>query len=1359
MNALMSVVVVVPRVLTKAGRVILRTALSLGLVLGVMSADGQTPADERGKSFDERSLAWRTALHFDPSAAAPLESLVELHAKAGRVPELVALYVNHLGTYPDDASATLVLGRVYLVTEDARTEAFLEKAIERFPENAELAWLRADSLEKKHRPGAMEARVRAVLATQDVARRDAWVGELISSAAVNGGAGILVSGLEQLVGRDDVTPGERVRWAGQALQAGQPEIAEVIVRDLDAVTFSGEAWIEASLVLCRVALAQGDATRAAREADSVLERLAPDHWRREEVLRLRWQCAQTEDDRAALVEASEKQWQANRSNEAEVLRHAGMLKIAGRWQDAVKHLEEALAQLPNSREIEALLLTLYEDERMDEQGLAFLKARLEAFPDRTDLAERRARWLLGLGRTQEGLETLALVTQTLSPGERLEEIVGTARWLRRRNLLAESAAVLEAGLKENPGLWSLRKELGELLAALRHTDELAALFAVPVPEETPLEVRMETAMFLVGQGLWHPARFCLESWVESHPAEFEGRLLLARICVLMGDTTSGETLLFEARDRADTAERYAAWLAAARSFAEEAGNEAGFLAAERSRLEPANGQWDARLLERLVQLGGFATEENHFEEAEALLRQALEAPAATEEGKRDLQVELVRLLDSQPARAKDQEALIRKLLEDPGDDAHDLRLRLVLLYERAGRGDLMLAELAQVDFRQCGDASVLGQVAAMLQRQGRRMEFTAAAERLVRLQPDQAEHWTRLISALAEAGDESSLRARLRDLRAVLVQKKLPPAMDARIRDHCVSSCWRSIARLLAVSDRKPAAGLVAPVLAELETYELTPNQKAWTEWMGAWLRGDTSLERAGPPDWLTFPDGLALSTDAAEALLQGSVGRPDIVEPVGAGMTGPVELAWGVKSRPGRTFLRWELMPDGETLIVMDSASELQALDFQTGRLLWERSLSPWVGVISTVGNERQEVTIEPFEWAAGDGVLVVLTPKGLVALDTRSGEPKWEAPWRGEQDAMTGSVAASNGRVFWWRVSEGALDGFEMENGRLAWTVEIPELARAPVTPSNQPVWVSTGVDAADDRVLVWGNGNAMCSTDGQMLWKAAARDSEVAFPLRVTDEEEDAEKRIRAAMAWTTFSPDDVRGGRESWPQGVALSTPLGMAAPAFSGVYGQATSSPWLTWGSEGVRKLREDRVWMVDRSGVSSCWAMGLPLTVMTDRSRAGRGGFVGFAGGGLVLSGGTSVDRVLPDGSVETLWSAGSSSSRPADHPMPAVGMDGRNLYLAFRDGLRVQDAVTGVVLWQGDWPDEVGQWRPDWKDEIAAYQSVRWSSRGVWLYDGQGTSRAIDWRAVVGKGRWLAPLGPETLACLRMRGDRRADD
>jgi len=86
---------------------------------------GRQPAD-----FDQSFLAWRTALHFDPSAEAPLRSLMGLYEKSAKMSELIALYTAHLSQFPQDENAKVVLARLYVETGDDQAESWLLRILD-----------------------------------------------------------------------------------------------------------------------------------------------------------------------------------------------------------------------------------------------------------------------------------------------------------------------------------------------------------------------------------------------------------------------------------------------------------------------------------------------------------------------------------------------------------------------------------------------------------------------------------------------------------------------------------------------------------------------------------------------------------------------------------------------------------------------------------------------------------------------------------------------------------------------------------------------------------------------------------------------------------------------------------------------------------------------------------------------------------------------------------------------------------------------------------------------------------------------------------------------------------------------------
>jgi len=123
---------------------------------------------------------------------------------------------------------------------------------------------------------------------------------------------------------------------------------------------------------------------------------------------------------------------------------------------------------------------------------------------------------------------------------------------------------------------------------------------------------------------------------------------------------------------------------------------------------------------------------------------------------------------------------------------------------------------------------------------------------------------------------------------------------------------------------------------------------------------------------------------------------------------------------------------------------------------------------------------------------------------------------------------------------------------------------------------------------------------------------------------------------------------------------------------------------------------------------------------------------------------------VQPGGQVTPLWYIARQDNRPARHPLPAVALAGRTVCIATQELLRLQDAITGTLLWEGPWPEEAQKYAARARASLDIWQNLRWSTRGLYLYDGKGRTLALDWRALAAGGDWILPAGTRALVCLR---------
>jgi len=1341
-------------------------ALSYVLCIAcVSSLVAQAPPD-----FGKSSLALRTALHFDPAADGPLKKLAQLYISEGKRAELPALYLSHLAQYPDDENSRVVLARLFLELNDDRAADFLSESVTRFPQSALLAWTNHQFLASRFDPRALDELDRAIGIEKSAVRRALWLADLLKLAAAQGKEDLVIRRFKALIESHALTTEQRVSWARQALTRSLPKAAAAVVEGADFSALEGDAGVEAALVLAETDAANDRRADAGKRLDDLLGKLAADYWRRREVLLLRLQIAGNAADRDQLIDGARKRFEAAPENEAEALALADLLSAAQRKNEAIIVMQKAATLLPESRLIEARLLELFDTTNQEQQAVEFLSARLKAQPAREDLALDRVRLLLATGRSKDGMDALDALLMDKTKDQRATVHLGTARWLRLRNMLSESVTVLEKLVTDQPQRWDARKELGELYAVLKRKDDLEKLFAVKLADDVAPEVRMEVVQFLISQKQWSQARAALEQWIETKETELEGRLLLARICTVTGDLLRASSLITRSRELCDTDARYAAWLSAAFSQAEESEREAEFVTEERLRIWPGEGEtWDPARLSRLLALTDVAGNAKLDTEAEKLVTKALADADLKADQRRELQLRLLDVIDRQAGREKEVEAQLVTLAKSPGANVDDLNLRLALLYHSAKRLDLAAATLEKLNISACQDAGLLARAATACTDTGSLAKAAEMLQRVVQLQPDEMSNWVQWASALVSLGDEHTLRLALRQMLSMSAKWKLHADSLDLLRRHLAASCWREAGQLICREPVDPMSVQRALIiLDEAGRLELAPERKLWVVWTKAWLDKESAeskaLLRASTADakWIPFPDGLMLSAAHAGEMLDANrpssrTSSPDAGSPPMA----PLDLAWGFQAVPGTRIQRFSISPDGGHVLVADDRSQLSVLDRLSGKLLWTTAMLKFkpAAPLPFNPNIRSERVIQPLEFVvAGRRVFLILNGR----LECRS-LPDGNLEWSNGQTAGPGGemLATGEDKLLRWQPGDGRLDAFNVATGKLEWTRDIEPLKKqSPPQPGYGQTWTAAGVNADAGKVLVYANGAAVVrSSDGALLWQTSA-DESPAFPLelRATDEEV-TPATVTTIMPWNLSRPQPVMPvmfnsyGSSFNPLILRRSYahPMTLNLGGYAGMYGGAPGSTFLNWGGEGSRVLRGHAIWSLStgtqpgRVSVS-----GLPVISETPAGGNLSGMLVGFAGGSPVMVNETSVYR-----GAATLWQSGTSlrTGAPAEQSFPAATLQGRTLLVASAGGLMGRDAVSGEELFQCALPAAAQEWAKDAWDQLKSFQAVRWSARGVVFYDGQGGSLVVDWRSAAHGGDWIVPLGLDKLACLRGAG------
>lgn len=995
----------------------------LGLVVCLVIANTLFAKAPTG-DLETRSLPLRTALHHDPALAVPLDELVRLYRGAGRVDALLSMYRSHLAQYPSDAGAETVLVRLLISVGDlgARDEAF--RAVERFPDNAYLHFLLHQVLKTGHDAGALDELDRAIQLEKDPSRKLAWIDELLPLATAQDRRDMAQKHLQELASLAD-SPERRLEVARKMNRFHFHEPALELLGKEEAASPETMVQIELEAATAESGLQRKQAASA--RLARLLGKLAPDYWRRAEIVSRRLAMVEAEDERQAMIQEARKKVAARPRDEAAVLDLAQMLSGFGHRREALDVLVEAGRRLPGSAAVEKQTLELFDalhDDRGREQYLAGL---LAAQPDRQDLALLHVKTLFVLGRKDDALSKLAAVTDRLPPAEATVQTLELARYLRRASLTAEAAALFRRVVEKEPARLDVRRELAEALLALGERRQLRELFSGNLSEQAELENLLDLVRFMLQQDLLVEAEGVLAGRLARDAENFDLRLLLVDVQRRLGDRQEGERLIAESRNLADTVARYRRWLESAVALFDEFDAAETFLDAERARLDGEPPDWTGPWLDRRLALAELAARHGRRAETAAMLEDDLAAdPPQSVRAK--IRRQLIAALESdQTATAVLSEHLEQLVQEDP-QYADEGNLRLALLYAKSGRHDLAEPLLSNVHVARINDVALLNALTTFQAERGGRLDrILAALERLVELDPTNKTHWQRWLTMLAGQGDEERLSANLRRLLAGV--EKLPLSEETRelLGEHLADTQWRAVARLL-ISEKLDASRIL-PLLESAERSGREGHEWIWIAWARAYVRnrlGQTkardeaiaelrrlvagsSQEQEQHPPRIVFPDGMSVSLEHAVRLLTEPPGSapPDITAPRGP-LPG-LSVRWTFDTRRAVPVTAIVPLCDDRVLIA-DQSGNACCLDAATGKLVWQReSLVP-----STPAPTPPAVN--PFSSYSGySGRPVAPAPPPVLVAD---GQGRFYTPGAGE----VACYAADDGRLL-WRAAVGAV------------------------------------------------------------------------------------------------------------------------------------------------------------------------------------------------------------------------------------------------------------------------------------------------------------------------------------------------
>ena len=692
--------------------------------------------DEGNPAAARRCFA--RAIELDPKFTFAYHEMArnQLHCDWGRPAKADEILRMCARRVPDDALTRALLakelerkGRLY----DAC--AHVEVAIALEPDNPHYHCLHARILRRIGRLDAAERAARRGIASDDLSAR------------------------MQAFGQQSVVEAWReYRWRAPDAPELHAELAEILVSKGD--------------------LAEAEA--AARRA-LACARIEPErHHRLSEILALRGR----HDEAAAALEAAIalarqdmrrptlRDWpltQRNRSLEARALRLSRILSAAGRKDEAMRVLREALISVPDSSSLENNLAALLADSGASEaaatllrlairdrprdgrlrhglskvleasdppKAIASAKAAAELEPDNLSFQDHLVGLLLAAERTDEAALALA---QALSLNPRHAGLYfELSRLLHRRERPKDALATARRAVELDPRRARWHDHLAELLVAAGRLDEAESV------------LRRALARKIEGAGL----HFRLSRLLQG-AQRLEEALLAARRAVALEPRKLHlrehlVALLIEAEEdaEADAALRHALELHpgdAALHFHHsrllQRRRCPGDVAAARRavELDPHRARWRDHLAALLMAAG-------RLDEAEVELRQALGRNVLSG----GLCLRLSRLLQGAQRLGEALAIARRAIVLEPQKPY--LREHLVALLLEAGKDAEAERALRQALELHPGNATLWFHQSRLLQRRRRAEEALAATRRAVELEPHRARWRNHLAVLLAEAG-------------------------------------------------------------------------------------------------------------------------------------------------------------------------------------------------------------------------------------------------------------------------------------------------------------------------------------------------------------------------------------------------------------------------------------------------------------------------------------------------------------------------------------------------------------------------------------------------------------------------------
>jgi len=1300
-------------------------------------------------NFDEQSLAFRTALHYDPLLEPAFDSLVRLYRESGRERELLGLYEGHIGQYPNDAGAKTVLLRLLRVFDPRAMAQRITAFVQQHPDSAPLHYLLYRYLDEDSDARHLAALSRAIDLQTNASRRREWIEELLEQSGEESGRELADRHLVELLEAEKESPPRAILDLSRLMQRYRFwELSRTALDWAGEANLGPEEQIERQILLARAESEMDDRAAAGKRLDQVLERLAGDHWRRPEVLSLRVSVIANEEERDEMIESARVRWQEAPGDGEAVMRFSDLLLAANRSEEALAVLRDAALAAPGSTAVEERALSLLETMSDSGELRTFLESILDKQPERVDLRFRLVKVLFRLGKDAEAGQDLEVVKAALAPEERPLRLLELSRFLQEVDRLEPAATLLEEYLEQFPGRLDVTRELAEVYAVLGEEERIDELLASVNALEAEDAEFLDLSQYLLDRGHLLPAKRILSERFDAREGRFETGLLLIRVLGELGEPGAVRERIESVRGMADTAPRYAAWLTASLDAEQLLERLPGFFETEQERFSYSSGEWTPERIERFLILCEEAGKRRLGARVASAIRGRISDTGLNKATRVRFRRLLVSALAGDPDHFEEVEGQLRRLVSEDPEASDHYRARLALLYNDANRADLAEREIAGIEWERIDDANLLRDLFVVVTE----FRYLDAAERVLaginRLEPRDVFSWEKRLSLLAATGRESEFRAVVRELLEGGGALSLRESTRLTLGDHLADSYWRSISRLLASRD---AGDLVSalPLLDTVERDSSPGQERSWVIWARAYILvkiGRESLDGEAASRWaervssgegeVVFPDGLALSAKAATALLEsaGADAAPaDKLSGV-AGLTGAPKVSWVFECETGARIVAFERV--GDSVVVRDDQGRFYRLDGSSGKLVW--TIHPPRASALPVpppgsGRDRDEDGLSPVagvglpgDFVAGDDRFFFVSGREVRCHDLAGGEVIWvseadrpSAPrGSGREGGAVPPMRLAAGRtvLVTFDPVSGMVRGLDRRSGKLLWHFELSPLDAD--SRDGRLVALNSGLVVADDLCFVYGHGAvALDIDDGFPVWRIEATETR-KFPVRIRESREDQAEdaggggQTEPAEGSRDEVPDvwsgrkdpvlfdylglDARSGSDAWQ---VLDTQAQLLAPAVHWAKSRLRN------GAPAKAHVGAGYLWLMGQGGLHRI-SLELP---MVSRSFPVSGVFLGESRN----------HAWFVDGNV--LRHVDYYRNRVTEHPAEDLGsaeslrglVEGSRVFVRGSRGIRVINAWTGRLVAEWSWPEQWIEYR-DWMEVDPGVEPVEQVWQGV---------------------------------------------